>query len=222
MESGLGWRSCFRPRGLNLLAMTDIYDEHSVSRWLDPLKVGDERAAQELWERYFGSLVRMAHRRLISTNRRVADEEDVALSTFESLCRGAVEGRFPQLADRQDLWKLLVTITARKASAHRRHGTRQKRGGGKVRGESVFLDPSAPDEQGIHQVVGAAPTPDFAAEVVEECQRLLDGLDEDLRQIAQWKLEGYTSAEIARRLGRSERAVERKLHRIRLKWSGDI
>ena len=200
--------------------MTLNDDENSVSRWLEPLKAGDERAAQVLWERYFSELVRLAQRRLANANRRMADEEDVVLSAFDSLCRGAADGRFPQLDDRQDLWKLLVTITARKAAAHKRHGARQKRGGGQVRGESVFLDPAQPEEQGIHQVVGDTPSPEFAAEVVEQCEALLAGLDAELRQVAQWKLEGYTNAEIAQRLGRSERAVERKLQGIRLKWTG--
>jgi hypothetical protein len=33
----------------------------------------------------------------------------VALSAFASFCRGARESRFPRLADRQNLWGLLLT-----------------------------------------------------------------------------------------------------------------
>ena len=47
--------------------------------------------------------------------RVAADEEDVALSAFDSFCRGAQRGRFPQLDDRDNLWRLLVVITSRKA-----------------------------------------------------------------------------------------------------------
>ena len=60
----------------------------------------------------------------------------LALSAFHSLCERVGRGQFPQLADRDDLWRLLVTITARKVISALRHQTRQKRGGGKVVGES--------------------------------------------------------------------------------------
>jgi DNA-directed RNA polymerase specialized sigma24 family protein len=102
--------------------------EGSVSRWIGPLKAGDPRAAQELWERYFQRLVGVARKRLRVRSPRAADEEDVALSAFHSLCRGAQQGRFPRLDDRDDLWRLLVLLTARKASHLVRDEGRQKRG----------------------------------------------------------------------------------------------
>src|SRR5262245_57219294 len=67
-------------------------------------------------------------------------------------------------------------------------------------------------------VFGNEPTPEFAAEVAEECRALLDRLgDDELRRIAVWKLEGYTNREIARGLGKSLATVERKLDLIRRK-----
>lgn len=193
-------------------------DGQSVTHWLDLLKRGDEHAAQNLWERYYAALVRMARRRIAGSSRRVSDEEDVAISTFDSLCRGAAEGRFPQLDDRDDLWKLLVVMTARKATAHKKHAARLKRGGGTVRGDSVFIPLDDDGGAGIAQVVGDSPTPEFAAQVAEECERRLTALDSDLRQLAQWKLEGYSNEEIADRLHCVPRTVERKLQRIRAKW----
>ena len=61
-----------------------------------------------------------------------ADEEDVALSAFDSFCCNAEAGRFPELADRESLWRLLATFTLRKATRHLRDQARQKRGGGAV------------------------------------------------------------------------------------------
>ena len=84
----------------------------SVSHWIVQLKAGNQAAAQELWEDYFQRLVRLARRRLRGRSRRAADEEDVALSAFDSFCRGAEQGRFPRLTDRDNLWRLLVVITA--------------------------------------------------------------------------------------------------------------
>jgi hypothetical protein len=84
----------------------------SVTQWVNRLQAGDRAAAQKLWEGYFQRLVRLARQKLRGTPRRARDEEDVALSAFDSFCRGAEAGRFPRLGDRADLWQLLVVITA--------------------------------------------------------------------------------------------------------------
>jgi DNA-directed RNA polymerase specialized sigma24 family protein len=186
-----------------------------VSVWLAQLKAGDPAAVQPLWDRYFGRLVRLARTRLAASFRRAADEEDVALSAFDSFCRAVAAGRFPQLHDRHDLWAVLVTLTERKANALADREGARKRGGGTVRGDSVLAHLN---------LAGREPTPEFAARVAEECERLLGRLDADpgLRQIAQWKLEGYTNAEIAAKLGKSLPTVERKLALIRGLWSREV
>jgi hypothetical protein len=78
----------------------------SVTRWLGHLKGGDPRAASHLWQRYFRRIVGLARVKLGHAPRAVADEEDAALSAFRNLCEGAAEGRFDQLHDRDDLWRL--------------------------------------------------------------------------------------------------------------------
>lgn len=180
----------------------------SVSRWIAQLKAGDHDAAQKLWQGYFHRLVGLARVRLQGAPRRAADEEDVALSAFHTFCRRAELGLFPQLNDRDDLWRLLVTLTERKAVDLARREGRRKRGGGTVAaGDEVVTDVAAPD-----------PTPEFAAQVAEECGRLLGLLNEDLRAVALWKMEGETTEEIAARLGKAPRTVERKLRIIRGLW----
>src|SRR5689334_19253132 len=93
----------------------------SVTHWLGLLQAGNADAAQPLWERYCQRLVALARRRLRGAPRAAADEEDVALSVFDSFCRDAGAGAFPQLTDRTDLWRLLVVRTARKAVSLVRH-----------------------------------------------------------------------------------------------------
>ncbi len=66
--------------------------------------------------------------------------------------------------------------------------------------------------------MGNEPTPEFAAQVAEEYERLLNFLDDDQRAIAVAKLEGLTNPEIAVRFDRSLRTVERKLQLIRGIW----
>lgn len=197
--------------------------EESVTLWLRQLAQGDDQAAQLLWERYFDELVRVARRKLAMASRRVADEEDIALVAFNSFCNGVQAGRFSRLDDRDDLWQILLMLTARKAIDQRRHDEAEVRGAGAVRGESVF-SPVGQRGNGItsiEQVVGEAPTPEFALAVSEEMESLLLRLDNDelqLRDISLAKLEGKTNAEIAQCLNMSLRSVERKLSLIRRIW----
>src|SRR4051812_17475006 len=194
--------------------------EGSVTRLIGALVDEDTNAAAEqLWGRYFDQLVRLAQSRLRSAPRGVGDEEDVALSAFDSFCRGAVRGRFPRLDDRGDLWRLLVTITARKAMDHVQRERCRRRGGGRVIDEARVdaADPKA--GRWLEQIVGREPSPDFVAQVVDECRRLLEGLgDEGLRTVALLRMEGYSNVEVAERLGCGLRSVERKLERIRKRW----
>jgi RNA polymerase sigma factor (sigma-70 family) len=194
----------------------------SVSHWVVQLQAGDPRAAQQLWERYFQRLVGLARKKLRDTPRRSADEEDVALSAFGCFCRGAQQGRFPQLSDREDLWQLLVTITVQKAIDHIRRERRLKRGGGAVLDEAALagIGNTTTEEPGMEQILGREPTPEFAAQVAEQCERLLRCLGEgSLRTVALKKMEGYSDDEIATQLGCARRTVVRKLRRIRSIWS---
>jgi DNA-directed RNA polymerase specialized sigma24 family protein len=190
--------------------------EGSVSHWIARLRAGDHQAAAPLWERYFRRLVELARARLQGAPRRAADEEDVALSAFDSFCRGAERGRFPDLLDRDNLWRLLVVLTARKAAHLKRDADRLRRGGGTGPRERV---PVGGEEADLEQVMGPEPTPEFAAQVAEECRRLLDRLgDDELRAVALWKMEGYTNEEIAAKLACGLRSVGRKLRVIRGVW----
>jgi len=190
---------------------------NSVTQWISALKQGDQSAAQGLWEAYFRRLVGLARARLRDASRRVADEEDVALSAFDSFCRGARAGRFPRLDDRNDLWQILVLITVRKAIDLRNYEGRQSRGMGRVQ-SLTDLTP-----EGLEAIGGDEPTPELAAQLAEEYQRLMEQLgDSILQSVATWKLEGYTDDEIAARLGCVTRTVERKLARIRNKWAREM
>jgi len=188
----------------------------SVSHWLGGLKAGRRDDVEQLWDRYFHRLVRLAGARLPSHARRAFDEEDVALSAFCSFCERAEQGQFPDLTDRDDLWRLLASITARKVIGAIRHQTRLKRGGGRVVGESALI---GDEGEGMTQFLAAEPTPEDAAELADEFERLVAMLgDETLRRIALRKLEGYCSADIAAEIGTSARTVDRKLNLIRAIW----
>lgn len=195
--------------------------DDNITGWIARLKEGDSRAAQVLWEAYFERIVTLARRLLGPSSRRVEDEEDVAICVFNSVYQRATAGRFPQLNDRHDFWRLLVKISERKASNQRKFHRRQKRGGGQVRGESVFIGPDGSyTEPGIGNVSAPDPTPELAAAVAETCRDLLNELPDDtLRRVALRKMEGFTNIEIAQQLDCTSRTVERKLRLIREHWS---
>jgi DNA-directed RNA polymerase specialized sigma24 family protein len=195
----------------------------SVTHWLEQLRAGDQAVIQQLWKRYFRRLVALAREKLHGTPRRAADEEDVALSAFDSFCRGMERGQFLHLFDRNDLWQLLLVITCRKAIDLMHHERRRKRGGGTVVGESELRDKPTAAPPPLEQILSREPSPELAAEVAEECQRLLDSLgNTDLRTVALWKMEGYTNEQIAAKLGCVPRTVERKLQVIRSLWTGEM
>jgi DNA-directed RNA polymerase specialized sigma24 family protein len=187
-----------------------IPSDDAVTVWLGQLQAGDAAAVRPLWERYFHRLVGLARVRLRSAPRRAADEEDVALSAFDSFCRNAEAGRFPDLSDRDSLWRLLAAFTARKAARHVRAASRLKRGGGHTPDESSGV---------LEEVLARDPDPGLASEMADECERLLSALgDADLRRVAVLRMDGHSVEEVAERVGCAPRSVKRKLALIRNIW----
>jgi DNA-directed RNA polymerase specialized sigma24 family protein len=190
---------------------------NSVTQCISALKQGDQSAAMGLWDAYFRRLVGLARSRLRAARRLIADEEDVALSAFDSFCRRAQEGRFRRLDNRNDLWQILVMITVRKAIDLCNYEGRRSRGRANVQSLSEL------NREALEAIGGVEPTPELAAQLAEECERLMEQLgDCNLQSVASLKLEGYTNAEIAAKLGCVTPTVERKLARIRTKWSSAI
>ena len=179
-------------------------DDESVSFWLANLKDGDEAAVQHIWERYFTRLVALARRTLADSPRFSGIEEDVAQSAFKSFYIRARDGKFPCLDDRDDLWKLLLTITLRKSWRQRR---RESKG--------FAADPHDLDAQ----VVSRLPDPGMAAIAAEEFRRLFGKLDKPLlSRVALMKLEGFSNRQIGKTLNVSLATIERKLRVIRHLW----
>lgn len=196
-------------------------DAESISIWLDEVKRGNDEAARRLWERYFPLLVRLARKRLAGVPRRMEDEEDVALSAMDSFCRAADKGRFPHVNNRESLWRLLCRITHRKAVDLVRRSQRGL-GDAKVCGESRLAGGADALEQPT-PVRPEAIAADFATMLSAEVHGLLETLpDEELAAIAIAKMEGYTNKEIAARVGRAERTIERRLELIRKIWKREL
>jgi len=194
--------------------------EEPVSEWIFALKKGDHEAINRLWNHYYTQIMHVALRKLRGSKRRVADEEDVASLALESFFDRAQKNEFPKLENRQDLWALLVTITERKAYNQMRDANRLKRGGGQVRGDSVFIKARDLDASpGADSLPSDEMAPDLKAVVTENFEYLLRALNAQERAVAWGKFGGGTNKEISDDLGVSERTVERHLKKIREKWT---
>jgi DNA-directed RNA polymerase specialized sigma24 family protein len=186
----------------------------SVTNWLRKLESGHDQAAQRLWDVFFERLVLLAQQRMRTSPHGTADAEDIALSAFASFCFGVQNQRFPDLSDRNGLWRLLVSITLRKLMHMLRDQNRQKRGGG------FRQIPQATDSSGslteIEQIMAREPTPEIVAQLAEQYDHWMRALaSEELVRLTQWKLEGFTNIEIAAKCGLTARTIERKLNLIR-------
>lgn len=189
----------------------------SVTNWLQQLKSGEDGAfQQQLWNRYFHQLVQIAQSRLSRTVRSLEDEEDVALSALNSFFRRAKLGQFSELADRTNLWPLLVHMTICKTrNVHRRQHALKRDAR-----RNVSESGSDIDDFWLDTLSNSEPTPELAIQAAEEAERLITSLDkESLQVVARMKLEGYTNAEIAEHVGVMERSVERRLALIRQLWA---
>ena len=195
----------------------------SITRMLRAVKSGDQSALAPLWERYSRDLNAIA-RRLVSAGRlRVADEEDVLVSTFQRLWDAAKHNQLDSVQDREALSRLLAKITTQRAIDLLRSEQRQSRGGGAVRGDSVF--PSDDSDQGIGfgAVTDKGLTPELEVMAEEETRRLLRALkDDELASIAVAKMDGFTNREIGDLLECSQSTVERSLRLIRKKWRREL
>ena len=194
--------------------------DHNVSHWIDQAKLGDSVAAHQLWQHYYDRLIRAARQHLRGQNRGMADEEDIVVSVFESFYRAAENGRFPDLSGRDDLWRLLLTMSARKIVDKRRHDRRQRRGAG---ADVRSIEQPGGEDEAVIQVIGNEPTPDMVLMMTESFEQLLSHLGVgQLRDLAVGKMEGYSNAELALQFQCSERTIERRLHLIREKCQQEL
>ncbi len=169
----------------------------------------------EVFNTFFPQLVKLAERRL-GAARRIVDGEDIAISAMGTFFKRYGEESLANLAQ-NELWLIVAAITKNKAINKVRDLNRLKRGGGKVRGESVFEDLS--DRAGIGNCADEEMTPAELCSTTETVDELFKLLTTEEAAIANRKLEGFTNAEISDELGLSVATVERRLRMIRSRWS---
>ena len=177
----------------------------SIPRCLSGIRRNESEAIEIVWNRYRQALVRVADRTLNSSPRKGADEEDAAVTAFNTFVRRAADGQFYRLNNRHDLWSLLTAITVRKALKLRRKEERAP----------LEIDPGE-----LACALDTLPQQEMVTMFEDQLSFLFEQLgDPQLREIVLLKLEGYTNQEIAERFGRHVSFTERKLRLIRKVWS---
>ena len=192
-------------------------NEDPVTLWLDELRNADEVAAAKLWNHFVERIRSVARKKLKVESRRVYDDEDVAQSAFHSICAGVVAGRFPDLDDRDSLWRLILVITSRKVAYRHRYDHQERRDINRNCSENSFGNSdNALTHSRVSHTPSREPTPEFAAEFVETCETLFQALNDPLlEQVVVLRMEGFNDTEIATRLNCSRRTVQRRLEIIR-------
>ena len=183
----------------------------SITRLIPDLLQGDEIAIGELWRKYVARMEGLARPLVAGLPAGAGDEQDVAQSAFRAFCEAVANGQATRLDSRDELWRLLATISRNKATDRVRRELRDRRGAGAVATcdglEHVAIDEASPSEVAQLQ------------ETMDELFAALDASgDPKLKVIALMRLEGTDTREIAERLGCTVRTVQRKLHILERLW----
>jgi len=201
--------------------MSEQESHHSVSEWLTTVNTSAgeaETAWQQLWDRYAPQVLVLACERMTHARKPLLDESDGVVDVFQDLFRGVQAGRFPRLNNRDELQRLLRTITQRRAiDAARRNGGRGHREEGESAGPAT--DSELSGNSPLEQVAAASPAPEFTLVACETLAQLLDSLgDQTLRQVALMRVLAATDEEIAAAIRVSVRTVQRKVRAVAQRW----
>ena len=211
------------PRADPIWGLRDMAHDGSVTRLIQLLRSDDtverDLAAQLIWRRYFRDLLELARNNLNKRIRRREDEEDVLQSMYKSFCLRQQRGEF-DLAGRDALWKLLVTITLRKARNTAKKQGREMRD---VAREQTVADG---DETAISSAGRSnrwmPPVPRRRRPPCSTRRSSVGWRRWPTPSCARSRSGGWRVTPTARSLEKldcTERSVERRLERIRSKWT---
>jgi DNA-directed RNA polymerase specialized sigma24 family protein len=160
------------------------------------LRTGDDAAATVVFGRFVHRLIALAAAQFEGWMRDRVDVEDAVLSACKSFFLRQARGGCA-VADWDELWSLLATITLRKCANRRDHVRAARRSVGReVRRVGLEL-------------VDRAPSPVEAAILTETVEQLFRAMEPEERPIVEQILMGCTAAEIAAREDCSQRTVRR-------------
>src|SRR5262249_7937949 len=150
----------------------------------------DAKVIEHLFARYAERLARFAEQHLSKRVATRVDGEDVVQSVFRTFFRRYSRGEL-RVDSSAEVWRLLVSITLRKAQAKGRYHTAGTR--------NVAAEVPGADSP-LTEAMAQDPGPEEAATLVDEIESLLRGLPELHCRILDLRIQGHGVAEIAEQL----------------------
>jgi RNA polymerase sigma factor (sigma-70 family) len=179
-------------------------DRSLVNLW----RAGDQAAAQELFNRYLEKLVGLARQRISQRLASRVDPEDVVQSVFRTFFQRAKQGQFT-IEHEDDLCKLLVRITLHKTLRQVEFHRAAKRN------PSVETGQAGETQDRLIELLDDEPTPEAANIFLDQLEHFLSQLKPLERQTLELRMQGYSTEEIAEKLGTYDRKIRRIMERIR-------
>jgi len=175
-------------------------DQVSDRSLLRRIRSGSDDAATQLYLRYARRLRAMANANLSKDLTPRVDSEDIVQSVFRTFFRRVAGGEY-EIPNGEELWGLLLVIGLNKVRALGSYHRASKRDVLKtIRGESL---------EGVGKQVEEDETELSILKIA--INEVLEELSPVHREILSDRIEGREVAEIASRVGRSKRSVERIL-----------
>jgi len=172
------------------------------------VRLGDADALEQLLHRYEKE-VRLAARVLLGRPlRSLLDSTDLIQSVYGALLTGFREDKF-SVTNQQQLIGLAITMVRHKVAHHWRRERRQQ----------PFDRIEAAETEGV-AVLRTVPSdsaadPARVAEYNDTVERVCSQLSETERHLVEMRLQGYSTAEVARRLGLNADVLRVRLSRLR-------
>ncbi len=183
--------------------------ESDVPAFLARIQAGDEDAARELLRRYEAEVRLVVRRQLPRLLRSRFDSLDFLQSVWGSFFRRVRNGP-AEFEDSRHLVAFLARAAKNKVIDEYRRAASRKQD--VHREEPLWLEGGRPKE-----VAAMTDSPSEVAQAREVYARLRNLLSEDRRMILELKADGLSSRDIGKRLGISERTVQRVLEDLRRK-----
>lgn len=166
----------------------------------DRFRDGDEEAFRQLFEQYVKSLTKIATKHLSPRVSTRVDGEDVVQEVLWSFYRRSARGDF-RIDESLDIWRLLVTITVRKARMQGRFHSAGPR--------DVALETGAAADDWLSSALREGPSPEEGVILVDQVEWLLEGQPELHADVVALLFDGHSKTDIARKLGISRQTVHR-------------
>lgn len=186
---------------------TCVLDAPPTDRALiEELRAGNREAATVLYQRYAKRLRQLIRNKCSSSLARRIDADDILQSVFHAFFKGAARGVY-DVPDGEELWPLLLVIALNKIRTQGSFHLAAKRD---VR-MTCGLDEDESNHAAVNRLEANEPMP-FLKLVADEA---LERIPPTQREIVELRVAGYEVEEIAHRVGRSKRTVERLLQACR-------